>query len=53
MEDNQKVKVIHGGHKGKLGVVIGMFWGLNEALIQTDDGEEIAVKPIEITTITD
>ena len=53
MENNQKVKVIHGEHKGKVGVVIGMFWGANTALIKTVDGEEIAVKPIEITTISD
>lgn len=53
MENNQKVKVIHGKHKGKIGVVTGMFWGANIALIKTDDEEEIAVKSIEIATITD
>lgn len=53
MEDNQKVKVIHGEHKGKVGIVTGMFWGANTALIQMDNGKEIAVKPIEITTISD
>lgn len=53
MENNSKVKVIHGEHKGKIGIVTGMFWGANTALIQTDDGEEIAVKPNEITTIID
>lgn len=53
MENNQKVKVIHGEHEGKVGVVTGMFWGINTALIMTDDGEEISVKPIEITTISD
>lgn len=53
MENNQKVKIIHGEHKGKVGVVTGMFWGADTALIKTDDGEEIAVKPNEITTITD
>lgn len=51
MENNQKVKVTHGEHKGKVGVVTGMFWGANTALIKTDDGEEIVVKPIEITTM--
>ena len=51
MENNQKVKVIHGEHKGKVGVVTGMFWGANRALIKMNDGEEIAVRPIEITTI--
>lgn len=48
-----KVKVIQGEHKGKVGVVTGMFWGANMALIKTDDGEEISVRPIEITTIGD
>lgn len=51
MKNNQKVKVIHGEHKDKVGVVTGMFWGANVALIKTDNGEEIAVKPIAITTI--
>lgn len=53
MEDNNKVEVIYGEHKGKVGIVTGMFWGANTALIKTDDGEEIAVKPNEIITITD
>lgn len=53
MEDNQKVKVIHGEHKGKIGVVTGMFWGANTALVKTEDGEEISVRPNEIITITD
>lgn len=52
MENNNKVEVIYGEHKGKIGVVTGMFWGANTALIKTDDGEEIAVKPNEIITIT-
>ena len=51
MGDNQKVKVLHGEHKGKVGVVTGMFWGANTALIKTDDGEEIAVRPNDIITI--
>lgn len=53
MENNQKVKIIHGEHKGKVGIVTGMFWGSNTALIKTDDGEEIAVRPIEITKMND
>lgn len=53
MENNQKVKVIYGQHKGKVGVVTGVFWGANTALIKTDNGEEIAVKPINIITLTD
>lgn len=53
MENNQKVKIIHGEHKGKVGVVTGVFWGANTAVIKTDDGEEIVVKPIEVATIDD
>lgn len=53
MKNNSKVKVIHGEHKGKVGIVTGMFWGANTTLIKTDDGEEIAVRPVEITTMTD
>ena len=51
MEDKQKVKVIYGEYKGKIGIVTGMFWGANIALIKTDDGEEITVRPIDIITI--
>ena len=51
MENNQKVKVIYGQHKGKVGVVTGVFWGANTALVKTDDGEEIAVRPNDIITI--
>lgn len=53
MEDDKKVEVIYGEHKGKIGVVTGMFWGANTTLIKTDDGEEIAVRPNEIITIAD
>ena len=53
MEDNKKVEVIYGEHKGKIGVVTGMFWGANTALVKTEYGEEIAVRPNEITTIID
>lgn len=53
MEDNKKVEVIYGEHKGKIGVITGMFWGANTTLIKTDDGEEIVVRPNEITTMND
>lgn len=51
MDDEIRVKVIHGKHKDKIGTLIGIFWGANIANIKTDNGEEISVKPIEITTI--
>ena len=51
MEDNKKVEVIYGEHKGKIGVVIGIFWGANTALVKTEDGEEIAVRLNNIITI--
>lgn len=49
MGDNQKVKIIHGEHNGKVGVVTGVFWGANTVLVKTDNG----VKPINIITLTD
>lgn len=48
MENELKVKIVHGEHKGKTGVLTGMFWGANVALVKIDNGEEISVKPIEI-----
>ena len=51
MSDKIRVKVIHGDYKGKIGTLAGMFWAANVAQIQLDDGKEIVVKPIEITTI--
>lgn len=51
MGDEIRVKITHGKNKDKVGILTGMFWGANVALIRTDDGEEISVKPIEITTI--
>lgn len=51
MENNKKVEVIYGEHKDKIGVVTGMFWGTNTALIKTDDGEEITVRPNDIIAI--
>lgn len=51
MSDKIRVKVIHGDHKDKVGTLTGMFWAANVAQIQLDDGEEITVKLIEITTI--
>lgn len=51
MNNGIRVKVIHGEHKGKEGILGGMFWAANVALINMFDGEEIAVKSIEITTI--
>lgn len=51
IDDEIRVKVIHGKHKDKIGTLIGIFWGANVANIKTDNGEEISVKPIDITTI--
>ena len=48
MDDIIRAKVIHGEHKGKIGIVTGIFWAANTAIIKTDGGEEISVKPIEI-----
>lgn len=48
MDDGIRAKVIHGEHKGKIGIVTGIFWAANTAIIKTDSGEEISVKPIEI-----
>ena len=41
MEDNKKVEVIYGEHKGKIGVVAGMFWGANTALVKTDEEKKL------------
>ena len=51
MNDEIRVKVIHGKHKEKQGVLTRMLWAANIALIKTDNSEEISVKPVEITTI--
>lgn len=51
MDNKTRVKVIYGQHKGKVGIITGMFWAANAAIIMTESGEEISVKPIEITTI--
>ena len=48
MDDRIRAKVIHGEHKGKIGIVTGIFWAANIAIIKTDSDEEISVKPIEI-----
>lgn len=51
MNEEIKVKVICGKNKDKIGILTGVFWGANVATIKTDNGDEISVKPIEITTI--
>ena len=48
---DDKVKVIQGDHKGKVGIVTGILWASNITLIKTDDGEDISVKPIDVITI--
>ena len=47
MDNIIRAKVIHGEHKGKIGIVTGIFWATNTEIIKTDGGEEIYV-PIEI-----
>lgn len=46
-----KVEIIHGEHKGITGVLAGMLWGSNIAIIRTDTGEEISVSPAYIKKI--
>lgn len=49
-DDKTKVKVIHGQYKGRVGILTGVFWAANVALIKTENDEEIAVNLSEIET---
>lgn len=50
-DDKMKVKVTHGQHKGIVGILTGVFWVDNVALIKTENDKEITVNLSEIEAL--
>lgn len=46
-----KVEIAHGEHKGTTGVLVGMLWASNIALIRIDTGEELSINPAYMSII--
>ena len=48
MENSEKVLVLHGEHKGKIGILTGMYWGVGMCTVQFDDETEYGFKMKDI-----
>lgn len=48
-----KAKIIYGENKGQTGTLTSMLWAANLAIIELEDGREIAVNPMDILVIED
>lgn len=52
MDKEKRAKIIKGEHKGKEGILTSMLWGCNIAIVTTDSGEELVVKPLDVVLFT-